>query len=285
MSTRTKVDFIVIGAMKCATSTICAYLEDHPDVFMVPRCEPNFFSHDENYARGIDWYEAHFRERSSEMICGEGSNAYTQGEMYPKTVARMVAYNPGLKLIYMARHPIDRIVSAWIQMRADSGDAVPPTLDRAVIERPEVFIDPSLYWKNISRYRSVFPDAQIFVGFVEELNRDSAAFFDRLTAFLGVGFNPVKRAHVNPSAGKNVPTPLYTTIRRSRLLSPLKRLAPARLKSFVRYRLLSRAVSERPDFSPKVRAGVVDVLRPDAETFLAHYGKSREFWTFEQQSS
>ena len=28
-------DLIVIGAMKCATSTVCAYLEDHPDVFMV----------------------------------------------------------------------------------------------------------------------------------------------------------------------------------------------------------------------------------------------------------
>jgi hypothetical protein len=31
----TKPDFLVIGAMKCATSTVCAYLEDHPDVFMV----------------------------------------------------------------------------------------------------------------------------------------------------------------------------------------------------------------------------------------------------------
>ena len=53
-------DFIVIGAMKCGSSTVCAYLEDHPDIFMVPRAEPKFFSHDENFARGTDWYESLF---------------------------------------------------------------------------------------------------------------------------------------------------------------------------------------------------------------------------------
>src|SRR5262245_59528673 len=107
-----KVDFLVIGVMKCATSTVCAYLEDHPDVFMVPRCEPNFFSHDENYAKGADWYAAHFKDRGAAKICGEGSNAYAAGEMYPEAVARIAAHNPGLKLIYMARHPINRILSA-----------------------------------------------------------------------------------------------------------------------------------------------------------------------------
>ena len=44
-------DFIVIGAMKCGTSTVCGYLEDHPDVFIAPQAEPNFFAHDAQYVR------------------------------------------------------------------------------------------------------------------------------------------------------------------------------------------------------------------------------------------
>lgn len=47
-----KPDFVVIGAMKCGTSTVCAYLEDHPETCMLPRCEPDFFSRPEIFARG-----------------------------------------------------------------------------------------------------------------------------------------------------------------------------------------------------------------------------------------
>jgi hypothetical protein len=277
-----QVDFIVIGAMKCGTSTVNAYLEDHPNVFMVPGRELNFFSHDDNYAKGLDWYTAQFRDRDSKTICGEASNMYSAGEMFPKTVDRMVAYNPDLKLIYLVRHPVDRIVSTWIQMRADHGDAVPATLDRAVIERPEQFIDPSLYWKNISRYRAAFPDEQIFVGFLEDLNRDNSAFFARLTAFLGVAPDPIiKRPHVNPSLGKVVPSPLYTTVNRIPLIGALKRLLPAAQKRFVKERILSIPVSDRLDFSTGIRKCVINAVREDAENFLAHYSKPHKFWPFE----
>ena len=51
-----KFDVLVIGAMKAATSTVCAYLEDNPDIYMVPRAEPNYFSHDANFSKGADWY-------------------------------------------------------------------------------------------------------------------------------------------------------------------------------------------------------------------------------------
>lgn len=277
-----KADFLVIGVMKCATSTVCAYLEDHPDVFMVPRCEPNFFSHDENYAKGLDWYAAHFKDRGAAKICGEGSNAYAAGKMYPETVARIAAYNPGLKLIYMARHPIDRILSAWIQMRVDHGDSVPSTPDRAVQEQEDFYVDPSSYWKNISRYRAAFPDSQIFVGFMEDLERDPTAFFARLTRFLDIRENPViKRGHVNPSAGKAVPRRLYSAVNQLPFIGQLKQLTPAPLKNFIKQKLLSRPASKELDFSPKTRADLVKVFRPDATAFLAQYSKTPDLWTLD----
>lgn len=48
--------FLVIGAMKAATLTVCAYLEDHPEVYCIPGREPNYFSHDSNYKKGLEWY-------------------------------------------------------------------------------------------------------------------------------------------------------------------------------------------------------------------------------------
>ena len=53
-------DFIVMGAMKCATSTLHEQLAAQPGFFMSKPKEPNFFSDDEIYARGLDWYRSLF---------------------------------------------------------------------------------------------------------------------------------------------------------------------------------------------------------------------------------
>lgn len=284
MTAERKADFLVIGAMKAATSTVCAYLEDHPDVYMVPGGEPNYFSHDENFARGPAWYAEHFAPRSRERLCGEGSNDYAARDLYPDSAARMAAYNPDLKLIYMVRHPLERIASAWLQNRKNRGDSVPPTLDQAVREMPARFVGQSRYWHNIAPYRERFSDGRIFVGFMEDLGQDPAGFFDGLCGFLGV--EPFRqpetgeRQHLNKSIGKRVPTRAFSAVNRLPFMRAAKRILPKGLKSTVKSRLLTSTVSEMPELSPAVRAEVLRVIEPDARAFLSHYGKPADFWTF-----
>ena len=55
-------DFMVIGAMKCATSTLHEQLARQPGLFMSTPKEPNFFSDDDVHARGMAWYEALFAD-------------------------------------------------------------------------------------------------------------------------------------------------------------------------------------------------------------------------------
>lgn len=276
-----KPDFIVLGAMKCGTSSVCAYLEDHPEVFMLPNCDPSYFCDDDNFAKGTEWYEAHFAARNGEKICGEGSNGYSWVARFPNSAPRMFEYHPGLKLVYMVRHPVQRMVSAWIQNRFDWGDNVPPSLDRCFIEQPDWILNESLYWENISRYRRLFPDSQIFVGFLEDLHRDKIAFFSRLTEFLGVTpMPPSKREHLNPTIGKAIPSPLYSTLNHMPLAAPFKRLLPAHLKEMVRRKFLTRTIHEKPHFSEAVRRHANEAVRSDAERFLEYAGKPRDFWRF-----
>jgi hypothetical protein len=274
-------DFLVIGAMKAATSTVCAYFEDHPDTFMVPRAEPNFFSHDDNWAKGPAWYASHFAARQGERLCGEGSNDYASADRFPHTVERMAATCPEVRLIYMVRHPLDRIASAWVQLRASGRRGVtPPTLDEAVSRKPEVFLDQSLYWKQLSRYREHFPDDRIFVGFMEDMQADQPAFFARLCAFLGLEPAPtIKRQHANVSAGKPLPSPLYDRLRGlPGLTRAANALIPAQAKEWVVQRVLSRPLEAKPAFSPAVRARLLEVIRPDAAALLAHCGKPADHW-------
>ena len=54
-------DFIVIGAMKSATTTLHEQLARQPGFAMSRLKEPNFFSDDDMYARGWGWYSSLFR--------------------------------------------------------------------------------------------------------------------------------------------------------------------------------------------------------------------------------
>jgi hypothetical protein len=275
-----KPDYLVIGVMKCATSTVCAYLEDHPDVFMVPGMDPSFFSDDSRYAQGWGWYESLFQDRKSEMICGEGSNPYMAGAMWPNTAKRIAEHLPDAKLVLMVRHPLERIVSTWIQDRSSRGDTIPPTLDRAVLELPERYVDQSLYWKNLNSYRDYFSDDQIFIGFMEEMNQSPAEFFDQLTAFLGVPSHAMRRGHMNPSATKRIPTETYTKVNGMWLTQALKPLVPKSMKTFVKGRILSRSASERPVLSDAVKRKIIPELRADSALFLSHAKRPADFWTF-----
>lgn len=275
-----KPDFIVLGVMKCGTSSVCAYLEDHPEVFMLPNCDPNYFCDDSNFEKGTQWYEAHFAGRNGEKICGEGSNGYSWGARFPNSAPRMFEYHPGLKLVYMVRHPIERMVSAWIQNRSDCGDAVPPSLNRCFIEEPDWIVNESRYWENISHYRRLFPDLQIFVGFLEDLQRDKVALFTRLTEFLGVSpMPPAKREHLNPTIGKAIPSPFYSALHR--VPRPVKQLVPAQLKEAMRKKFLTQRVHEKPRFSDAIRRQATEAVRSDAERFLEYAGKPRDFWKFD----
>jgi hypothetical protein len=271
--------FLVIGAMKAATSTVCAYLEDHPEVYCVPNCEPNYFSHDHNYEKGLEWYLQFFSESKDYKNRGEGSNFYSARALYPHAAERIYALNPGIKIIYMVRHPIKRIISAWIQRRSDSGDSVPPTVDAAVIEMPDEFIGQSQYYYNIQPYIDLFPRDSLFIGFMEDLGANREVFFHQLCNFLGVEYASIQRGHVNPSSGKKIPNQLYTKFNKSQIFRSAKTLAPKGLKKAVKRTMMKDASSRDISLSPAVLSDVLTVLESDSRAILNYAGKPQEFWS------
>lgn len=107
-------DFVIIGAMKCATSTLAVQLAAQDGVFISDPKEPNFFSNDEIYAKGMDWYKSLFQDAGGARLVGEASTHYTKLPTYPKTIERFKKALPDVKLIYVMRHPIDRLLSQYV---------------------------------------------------------------------------------------------------------------------------------------------------------------------------
>ena len=271
-------DIILIGAMKCATSTVSAWLEAHRDVFMVRGQDPNYFSRDEIWARGADWYASLFADARPGQLLAEGSNNYTSDALYPQAAARLAAACPGARLVYLVRDPVARILSHWTQVRADQGDAVPADPNRAVAEQPERFVTPSLYWRQIQAYRRYFPDDRIWIGFMEDLKTDPHGFFAALSGFLGIRPAPPPAERVrNPSQSKKLPGPLYSRLRALPGAGYMAGLLPDGLKRGLRTRL-SQNVGRFPALSAETQARLVDILAADQAAFLAHCKRPADFW-------
>ena len=103
--------FLVIGSMKCGTTSLHDYLARHPDVFMSAVKEVNFFVLERTWDKGIDWYRAQFYGRY--QVRGEASQNYTKRhEFEPGVAERIRSLLPNVKLIYIVRDPVARFVPA-----------------------------------------------------------------------------------------------------------------------------------------------------------------------------
>jgi len=105
-------NLIIIGAMKCATTSLHYYLNLHPQISMSEEKELDFFIHKNNWHKGIEWYKTNFTGNAS--VYGESSPNYTKYPFFNGVPERMHAVVPDAKLIYVVRDPIERIISHYI---------------------------------------------------------------------------------------------------------------------------------------------------------------------------
>ena len=175
--------FLVIGAMKAGTTSLYHYLAAHPDVYMAPVKELDFFVEAANWDRGTDWYRKQFDDARGATAIGEASTAYTKYPVVPGVPERIAGVIPDCRLIYVLRDPIDRIRSHY-QHRVAIGTERAP-LEEAVIEDP-VYLACSRYAAQIERYLERFPREQLLLITSEHLRSDRAETMRRVFRFVGV---------------------------------------------------------------------------------------------------
>ena len=167
----TMPNFLIIGAMKSGTTALYYYLEQHPEIYMSPVKEPNFFSsqEQENAADAVTHigsYQHLFRGVSGEKAIGEASHSYLYD---PRAAAEIRSYIPGAKLIATLRNPIDRAYSHFLYMVRSGTE---PLDDFAQALREEEvgihkertfqdYIGRGLYYDQLERCFGTFPREQV----------------------------------------------------------------------------------------------------------------------------
>src|SRR5688500_4466677 len=105
-------NLIVIGGLKCGTTSLHHYLNLHPQIAMSRPKELNFFVEELNWELGTDWYTSHFDPAAD--VRGETSPHYTNRPRFEGVAERIAESAPGARLIYMVRDPIKRLLSHYV---------------------------------------------------------------------------------------------------------------------------------------------------------------------------
>lgn len=105
-------DFMILGPAKTGTSSLYAFLAEHPDIIPSPRKELHFWRH--HYGRSVEHFDAYFPTRLPPgVITGEASvNTLTT----PNVASDIAARYPDLNAIVLHRDPVARAFSDY-QMR------------------------------------------------------------------------------------------------------------------------------------------------------------------------
>lgn len=290
--------FLLLGAMKCGTSSLSYSLRQHPDIFMSEPREPRFF--EAEYENGLDFYwRRYFSGWAGQPVVGESR----QRNLYlPYVPARIREALPEAKLLVIVRNPVDRAYSHWWflysqgRLREPFEETVRKDLrDRdagLTFEGPEgirlyvsgldaeglhrarsTVVDSGYYAEQLARYRKLFSDSRIKVLFLEDLVANPESTIAEAYAFLGAKpvepLSPVPAR--NPAPERAIPLLWWL-----RKLFPPAWL-PRRAKEAGRS-LLRPFGSERPPMARETRRFLVEHYSPHNRALEQITGRDLRSW-------
>ncbi len=233
-------NFLIIGAAKCATTSLASLLELHPEAGVSRPKESHFFSMDAHYQVGWDAYLKLFAHCAGKKAIGDASTSYSRIRYHRQVIPRIQAHLSAPKIIYMVRHPLERMESAFAEHRKTPNGAGLMDLNDAIHRQPMI-VDSSRYWEVFDAYRHAFGEGSIKIVWFEDYRARTLEVFQDACRFLGID------ATFEPE--------LDLQDRNERA-----------------------EIHAAPTWNPALRAQVLSAIREDNLRFLDHFGKKPDHW-------
>ena len=206
-------DFMVIGAMKSATSAIYDYLCRHSRVLKRKPKEIHFFSKAHVYDRGWNWYLSQFATKQKkvgdrQISVGEASPSYLSSPEAPKNIKGAF---PKIKIIVSLRNPVERAISHYYHQvsRVDdeprniqdafSAAEIAKSIeaiksfgnDEMILRQKDRwkttrYLSEGLYASQLKNWLEVFSPEQLLILDYHQLETNPNLFLDKLFGFLNL---------------------------------------------------------------------------------------------------
>lgn len=193
-----RVEFLVAGVQKGGTTALFDYLNEHPDLCL-PACKEAHFFDDET---GVNWddpdygpYHALFPSGAGRArLLGEATPIYIY---WPRSLERIAAYNPKMRLIVVFRDPVDRAWSHWKMEYARGAETEPfawciregrarvrGDAETPGFHRVYSYVERGFYGAQVERLLTLFPREQVLFLRSDELRAEPARILCNVCDFL-----------------------------------------------------------------------------------------------------
>ncbi|NNM01669.1 MAG: sulfotransferase family 2 domain-containing protein [Gammaproteobacteria bacterium] len=252
--------FIVIGAMKCGTTSLHGYLNTHPDVCMSTDKETDFFVAEHNFSRGLDWYRGQFAIPARAR--GESSPNYTKSHLFAGVADRMYAQLPEARLIYCIREPVARMVSHYVHNFAHGRESQP--FEQAVAEPENNYLLTSSYARQLQPFVERYGEDALLLVSAESLRADPlsvmSAIFHHIDVTPGGSAGQFSQ-QMHTSGRKKRRSPLEIHVENPLLRRLIRPLLPRRLTE--------RRSFDRPQVAAGLRENILGRLAADRQATAA----------------
>ena len=221
MKTDKKPNFLIIGAMKAATTSLYAYLKEHPEIYLPSLKEPMFFNNIETDNKKIilkgrakkkitsfkKYYDL-FQNVNNEIAIGEASPGY----LYNSNCAKLINEHLGgsTKIIVIIRQPVNRAYSNFLHARRSGKEDINEFTIAINEEANRIennwsplyhYINQGYYYTQLKKYYEIFPRNNIKVVLFSELTKNKNKCLKEICEFLNVNenFNFSKEKKTNVS--------------------------------------------------------------------------------------
>lgn len=287
-------NFFIAGAPRCGTTSLHAWLQTIPGIYMSRIKEPNFFSRQviaDNHPllkpiRDEQQYLKLFSAAGDAKIVGEASPKYLEDPGAPALIDRTV---PGAKILVSLRDPVERYYSNYLMVRNNrpSMGSLMSEIERGIAheDNPSLPIVPprtGLYAAHIERYRRIFGNARFKVVIFEELVRDIPGTLRDIVGFLGLDHDVSSFAEPAQREHSEARGPLVRYLFGNRVISRASEaLIPFRVRKWVRNTVLVKRVA-KPAMDSTAREFLVRYYRDDVGCLEAQLGRRLPWQNFSQ---
>ncbi|HEX5360901.1 MAG TPA: sulfotransferase [Fluviicoccus sp.] len=198
-----KVNFFLLGAPKCGTTSMANYLGQHPEFFMPPMKEIHYFSTDLPKMARVTKpgeYDALYPFTDARyQYFGDASVYYLYSQ---EAIPRIVQYNPAAKFLVIARKPQAMVPSLHSQYVSSGRENIPDfreawnarfdrknglRLSRNAGDQSMIYYDEiAKYGEQMERaLRHIAPENLLFMDF-DDFKQDSEGATRQVFRFLGI---------------------------------------------------------------------------------------------------